>query len=612
VLKTSLLVIFAFECYTAWPLLKVLCRRSRYTDNKNKVYRNLNQSCLHEMVEPDKPPSRFRWTYYHLRNAVRSLDGAKEGQKLWRGQGRFYDAEEGQEEGHSYQKGALVVWKEFVSTATSREPAVKYAANGGARNSYRWTGVLFEIQGAHANLGASFQQLSIYPDEDEILLPPGTSFQVLERFNEGGLELVTLKYVGTWVSPLTWQGPKPAQPLRKPQDYLEIFVQTKCGLEIESRWPHDVEGHAGTYTITGERQVEILVRKFKMRQHEIQGRLSPKSAIPVPEDEREGAGIPTHAETFCYIHPLQTLANMLWPRAADELRKMRAESGDGFENTEDAKWIDAVMEGGFAYFDAAGETIRVNAISLQPTETEMVFRGFQVEAQHVVTEMDRLRRLADIAEESEFTAGFRKVGWIHSMETFGQRHQLVSDEHDYSDGAFLVLHAPETEGGSDVTWFYIMIDPNDATYADSKRVAQEHLSNQEETHGLFSDAYNEAVRAHTNHVSHVKYKDHLPISIAQDVDLKIEPHWDDAMHAGEYRVAGLPLQYPVVNKVLETQLELTLGQLRGSLSPKHVVTVPPEVRANAGIPPAAVRKPTRCGLLRFTQKMHSNGCSTCR
>lgn len=525
---------------------------------------------------------------------MRSLDGTKEGQTLWRGQGRFYDAEDGQEEGHSYQRNALVVWKEFVSSATSRESAVKYAVEGGARNSNSWTGVLFEIQGAHANLGASFRELSIYPDEDEILLPPGSTFQVLERCNEDGLELVTLKFVGMWVSLME---PKTARLPSKPQDYLQIFVQTKCGLEIESRWPQGVEGHAGTYKITGERQVEILVKKFKLRQNEIQGRLSPKSAVPVPQDKREGAGIPMHAEAFCYIHPLQTLANMLWPRAADELRKMRNESGEGYENVEDAKWIDAVMEGGFAYFDAAGETIRVNAISLQKTETEMVFRGFRVEAPDVVSEMDRLRRLADIAEESEFTAGFRKVGWIHSMETFGRRHQLVTDEHDYLDGAFLVLHAPETEGGPDVTWFYIMIDPNDVAYADSKRVAQEHLSNREVHLGdqediLFSDAYNEAVRAHTHHANDANYKDRLSFSIAQDVNLCIEAHWADEMHAGEYSIAAPPLQYQVVNKVLETQLELTPDQLRGSLSPKHVVTVPAEIRADAGIPPEAVRNTT--------------------
>eukprot|EP01043_Picozoa_sp_COSAG02_P081680 COSAG02_NODE_20085_length_849_cov_1.020000_1_plen_221_part_01 len=80
-----------------------------YTDNKNKVYRNLNHSCLAKMIEPDKPHKTFRWTYYHLQNAVRTLDGAKAGQKLWRGQGRFYDdVQDGDEDGHSYQEGSLV------------------------------------------------------------------------------------------------------------------------------------------------------------------------------------------------------------------------------------------------------------------------------------------------------------------------------------------------------------------------------------------------------------------------------------------------------------------------------------------------------------------------
>lgn len=370
-------------------------------------------------------------------------------------------------------------------------------------------------------------------------------------------------------------------------DYLEIFVQTHCGLEFDIQW--GAERAAGTYTISGPRQVELLVDKLRMSPAQLQGRLSPKSTIPVPEDEREGAGIPTHAEEFCYIHPLQSFSNLLWPRAADELRRIRHDS-----NTDDAMWIDAVLEGGFAYFVANDEKpVRVNAISLQQTSTEMVFRGERAEAQNVVDEMDRAGRLADIVENSEFAAGFTRVGWVHPNERFGEpeRHQLVSDKEDYPDGGFMVLHVPKTEGGPEETWFYIMIDPTDEHYVEYKRVAQQHMADGLDD-GTLSAAYNEAVRRETHHTGDKDVVDYLAISIAQEVKLKIETSWADSnedKHAGEYRIVGPPEQHREVSKTLETMLELKPGQLRGSLSPKCNITIPKESRRNAGIPYKAVR-----------------------
>jgi hypothetical protein len=310
-------------------------------------------------------------------------------------------------------------------------------------------------------------------------------------------------------------------------DYLELFVQTNCGFEFEAQWSAG-EGAAGTFIVTGAQQLAVLVDRLRMGAPQLQGQLSPKTSVTVPEDKREGAGIPRHAEQFCYIYPLKSFSNLLWPDAADELRNMRQESGSGALS----KWIDVVLEGGYVYFDEDGEIIRVNAISLQPTETEMVFRGRPLlgdRAQAIVSKMEQAGRLADIVEEREFTAGFTKLGWINPGETFDG--EKVTEDYEYEDGAFLIIKpsGPAADADADGTaaltaWFYAMIDPSDDHYATFKHNAEQRFASSEHD-GTFSGAYNQAVRDQKAHAVHTDYRDYLAISIEQDVSLQIDTNW---------------------------------------------------------------------------------------
>ena len=89
-------------------------------------------------------------------------------------------------------------WKDFKSASRARAVAQGFAGN---------SGVVFEIQTRpqDANFGADFctpapnvGAISVFPHEDEILLPPGVTFEVTERRMEGRLRVVGLQYKGEW------------------------------------------------------------------------------------------------------------------------------------------------------------------------------------------------------------------------------------------------------------------------------------------------------------------------------------------------------------------------------------------------------------------------------
>ena len=88
-------------------------------------------------------------------------------------------------------------WKDFKSASRARAVAKRFAGN---------SGVVFEIQTPQdANFGADFctaapnvGAISVLPGEDEILLPPGVTFEVTKRRMEGRLRVVSLQYKGEW------------------------------------------------------------------------------------------------------------------------------------------------------------------------------------------------------------------------------------------------------------------------------------------------------------------------------------------------------------------------------------------------------------------------------
>ncbi len=158
---------------------------------RDELFKKINTALRDDStMEADLPPEEFKCVYYHLKNAVTHMEGVHESQMLFfRGQKKFHDSAEGQDDGHSYRVNETVTWKGFMSISTKREEAEKFAKGG----------VLFVIKNIQPNFGANLSGLSIFPNEDEILLPPGSSFRITKRStDEDGTKVVTMEHAGLW------------------------------------------------------------------------------------------------------------------------------------------------------------------------------------------------------------------------------------------------------------------------------------------------------------------------------------------------------------------------------------------------------------------------------
>ena len=60
---------------------------------REEIYGDFNAG-MRETTAPDSPTDEWKSMYYHLRNAVREVNGVPGGSKLYRGQDEFYDDDE--------------------------------------------------------------------------------------------------------------------------------------------------------------------------------------------------------------------------------------------------------------------------------------------------------------------------------------------------------------------------------------------------------------------------------------------------------------------------------------------------------------------------------------
>ena len=67
--------------------------------------------------------------------------------------------------------------------------------------------MVFTIRGVPKNLGAAFADLTYFPSEQEILLPPGESMKVaaITRDDETGQHCISLEYLGNNVQSVAEQ-----------------------------------------------------------------------------------------------------------------------------------------------------------------------------------------------------------------------------------------------------------------------------------------------------------------------------------------------------------------------------------------------------------------------
>ena len=94
--------------------------------------------------------------------------------------------------------------------------------------------------------------------------------------------------------------------------------------------------------------------------------LSPTSRVTLPKMIKRKADIPDDAAYYLFIHPPTGLINDM-----DVIKHLE----DNEKGVDSNATIDIAVYGGCVYFDADGEVLRKNAISMQQSKSKLRFSG---------------------------------------------------------------------------------------------------------------------------------------------------------------------------------------------------------------------------------------------
>jgi len=89
--------------------------------------------------------------------------------------------------------------------------------------------------------------------------------------------------------------------------------------------------------------------------------LSPRAAVTVPMEFREGAGIPLNSYFFAFIYPSTD------PEVLEKVQTLT--------NKARQSWAFVLLIGGYAYYDESGKLISVNAIAFAETPQSLLLVG---------------------------------------------------------------------------------------------------------------------------------------------------------------------------------------------------------------------------------------------
>ena len=159
---------------------------------REEIYKPFNADVREADANSTALEEKWKCMFYHASHGVMHLQGAKTQQLLYRGQTDLFGDETAIKDwdGVSTPRPTFT-WAAFASTSTQRSVVEHENFSGGGK------GVIFEIENKHFhNLGAKLRDLSHLPDEEEVLLPAGTSFEATRKSNEGGRTVVGLLFLG--------------------------------------------------------------------------------------------------------------------------------------------------------------------------------------------------------------------------------------------------------------------------------------------------------------------------------------------------------------------------------------------------------------------------------
>ena len=161
------------ECHLA-----LIC----YTLEQPPLYKDFNRRCrnLTPATWEDFP---YKSLWYLLTRALPKIAGQpKDPGRYYRGVGVHFSVDFSQ-----FEKGNLIMFKSFTSTSVSKKVALDFIGETG--------GTLIEFQNKPL-AGKGIKLHSAFSYEEEVLLWPWSSYQVVNLTREGGLQKLVLKSAG--------------------------------------------------------------------------------------------------------------------------------------------------------------------------------------------------------------------------------------------------------------------------------------------------------------------------------------------------------------------------------------------------------------------------------
>ena len=237
--------------------------------------------------------------------------------------------------------------------------------------------------------------------------------------------------------------------------YLSILVDVDLTIEVMDSGLHGSSGDNSTTTTTtttttiringSSRACDWLIEVGG--DEALYGVISPRASVTVPKKFRRGAGIPILADSFAFIYPRHKLQDAL--QTLDLARNA---------------WAFTFLTGGFAYFDATGRLLSINAITLAPSSASLMLAG---PANCTAGSFEAMRtggRLSPVTGPLK-AAGFASFGWVHPNEKF-DGHSLKQIIDSYPHGA--MLYARDEDGDGIITYneavVYTLLVPTDKEY----------------------------------------------------------------------------------------------------------------------------------------------------
>ena len=182
------------------------------------------------------------------------------------------------------------------------------------------------------------------------------------------------------------------------------MLYLKCNVDLQLILdPLQSTTEARTFTIAGP---DIAKACVKRESESKEGCISPLAKITLPRKVKIAAGIPVEAKHFAHLYPLEGLAGK-------HARLLQEPSLGG------QTWLEALLFGAFVYFDAGGDVIRINALTLATsdlTASRLYLEGpFDVNPAFFES-LEIADRIKNVTMDDLQDAELRYMAWVNPGE----------------------------------------------------------------------------------------------------------------------------------------------------------------------------------------------------